>query len=163
MFNIYNIVSLLYIVKWMDPVGEQLNKTCQWISGDSPPAAWRSLDFIRAACPPTASPSYSSTSSSSTSRLGLRPQPWVPDLSGECWTSPASARSQWALPDLNRKCKISDRMSDSMSEHMWCDVLMWCFYQGKALLVCLKTKAYHALLFLREGGLVWWLTEYMSE
>ena len=39
MYNIYNIVSLLYIVKWMDPVGEQLNKTCQWISGDSPPAA----------------------------------------------------------------------------------------------------------------------------
>ena len=31
-----------------------------------------------------------------------RPQPRAPDLSGHCWTSTASSRSQWALPDLSR-------------------------------------------------------------
>ena len=29
-----------------------------------------------------------------------------PDPSGHCWTSTASCRSQWALPDLHRELKI---------------------------------------------------------
>ena len=36
-----------------------------------------------------------------------RPQPRVPDLSGHCRTSTASARSQWALPGLNHELQIS--------------------------------------------------------
>ena len=36
---------------------------------------------------------------------------------------------------------MSDRMSDRMPEHMWCDNLMWCFYHGSALLVCFKSIA----------------------
>ena len=36
-----------------------------------------------------------------------RPQLGAPDLSGHCQTSTASARSQWALPDLNRERQIS--------------------------------------------------------
>ena len=36
-----------------------------------------------------------------------RPQPRAPDLSRHCQTSTASARSQWALPDLNRERQIS--------------------------------------------------------
>ena len=52
----------------------------------SPPARWGSLDFIRVAC-------LLSSSSSC--------QPRALDLSGYCRTSTASARSQWALPDLN--------------------------------------------------------------
>ena len=35
------------------------------------------------------------------------PQPRVPDLSGPCRTSSASARSQWALPGRNRERQMS--------------------------------------------------------
>ena len=35
------------------------------------------------------------------------PQLRAPDLSGHCQTSTASARSQWALPDLNCERQIS--------------------------------------------------------
>ena len=86
-----------------------------------PPARWGlwgSLDFIRAACSPLLPPPASD-----------------------------SARSQWAscriincaMQDV--RLRMSDRMSDRMPEHMWCDNLMWCFYHGSALLVCFKSIA----------------------
>ena len=57
------------------------------------------------------------------------PQPQAPDLNGHCRTSTASARYQLALPDLNRKRQMSDRMPQRMpdrtSEYMH---LRMCIY-----------------------------------
>ena len=44
--------------------------------------------------------------------LHLPPSTASADLSEHCQTSTASARSQWALPDLNRERQMPDRMSD---------------------------------------------------
>ena len=62
---------------------------CQKLKILSPLAKRGLLDFIRAAWLPTAA-SFSSSPSSS-----------APDRSGHCRTWTASARSQWALPDLD--------------------------------------------------------------
>ena len=66
--------------------------TCWCCCCCSPPARWGLLDFIRAVPPPPPPP-----------HPPPPPPPRSPDPSGHSWTSTASARSQWALPDLHRE------------------------------------------------------------
>eukprot|EP00435_Cladocopium_sp_Y103_P040781 s569_g11.t1 len=50
---------------------------------------------------------YHSSPSAFSSSFSFSSSSPAPDLSGHCRTSTASARSQWALPDLNCECQIS--------------------------------------------------------
>ena len=70
---------------------------------------------------------------------GLQRQ--APELSGHCRTSTASARAQWVLRDLHCECKMSNRMSERMSEYMsdrmsekmseyMSDRMSWCFWDS---------------------------------
>ena len=79
----------------------------------SPPARWGLLDFIRAVLLLLRLRILSSISSASSSPpphppplSPPPPPPRSPDPSGHSRTSTASARSQWALPDLHRELKI---------------------------------------------------------
>ena len=90
---------------------------CGWINC-SPPARWRSLDFIKgirgaSRLPlPSAFRLYFHLRLLNCELVGAAgPQPRGPDLSGHCRTPTTRARSQWALPGPNCESQMAHRMS----------------------------------------------------
>ena len=112
------------------------------------PARCGSLDFVRAGPPTSALPSASTPAST------------------------ASSKSQWALPELNRKLQISVGTAGLQPLHVGPFYIAPLGPPGKgkgrpttscAAFVCFQTIAYDVVLLLWDGGFVWSLTKYMSK